>query len=89
MPIFKRNAKKFMDLPEDDKLHKLFDKWISSEDNDSEERRKMRHEFLKDGGIFDKFAGEDNRISKDEYVKFQTFVNAMNKKMYGKWIEEN
>jgi hypothetical protein len=66
-PIWKKELERIDNLDEDSKQYKFAMRWLNHRGDD--EMRKMNKEILKEGGAFDKFSGDDHRMSLEEAHK--------------------
>jgi hypothetical protein len=80
-PLWKREMKRWDSLDEDSKLYKMTQKWLNHRLD-----RKMHlanKEIFKDGGAFDKMAGDDHSMNLEEAKKFNDMMRAGMKKKTG------
>jgi hypothetical protein len=66
-PVWKKELERIDNYDEDSKQYKFAMRWLNHRADD--EMRKMNKEILKEGGAFDKFSGDDHRMSLEEAHK--------------------
>lgn len=86
MPVWKAEMKRWDSLDEDSKAYKMTQKWLNHRLD-----RKIHFankEIMKDGGVWDKMAGDDHQMNLEEAKKFNDVMRAGMKEKMGLDIPE-
>jgi len=82
-PLMKAELERNEKYDEDSKMGQFFTMWLNNTPEMQAMQRKINKAVYKDGGAFDKFAGDDHLLSFDELVTMHDKMTAQGEKMTG------